>query len=428
MIRNQPWLLKTFRLIPPIYPRKKSLSSIITKEGGPTMKLHNRQIKASYWSDTDMIRNFALEERLFYIGLWQLADDSGCIENDPYAFKLFLFPLNEEVTIETLNDWTAKLIEKQKLIPYHVQGKDGLYLANFHKHQTIKNPQPPEVPLPPWITWKPYKSNPRTGRYEIRAPQDHQEIQHSKDTQEIQCPHEIRDYQDLQVSHNHQDPQDSQNLENSSNLNHSFSSSGTFLTACLQDKYKENLNRNKKEREEGRDCQGKGKDLSANAESRSVLKGENKYVKDLKDLEVINPKPNNSKPNNHQTNNTKPKTHSTNPVSQTIMDFYNQEFQGLWKGPLRLTRERERQIKARLKSFTVEELKTAITNLRQSAFHCGNNDKERVYGTPEYLFKNDSQVDKWLNEKAQKKFKSRDEVWKEYLAQNPTLNSNWLGV
>jgi hypothetical protein len=81
------------------------------------------------------------------------------------------------------------------------------------------------------------------------------------------------------------------------------------------------------------------------------------------------------------------------------MDFYNQEFEGLWKGPLRLTRERERQIKARLKSFTTEELKTAITNLRQSAFHCGNNDKEQVYGTPEYLFKNDSQVDKWLNEK-----------------------------
>ena len=58
---------------------------------------------------------------------------------------------------------------------------------------------------------------------------------------------------------------------------------------------------------------------------------------------------------------------------------------------------------------------------------CGNNDKEQVYGAPEYLFKNDSQVDKWLNEKTQKKFKSRDEVWKEYLAQNPTLNSNWLG-
>jgi hypothetical protein len=363
------------------------------------MKLHNRQIRTTFWTDTDMIRNFTLEERLFYIGLWQLADDSGCVENDPFAFKLFLFPLNEEVTIGTLVSWTQKLIEKQKLISYHTQGKDGLYLANFHKHQTIKNPQPPEVPLPPWISWKPYKSNPRTGRYEIRTPQvrqeikDHQEIQHLKDSQESQD---------------------------------SFLSSDTFLTPCLQDQYKENLNRNRnrniKEPEEGRDCQGKGEDWSADAESCSVSKGENIDLKELKD-----PKIKETKINNRKANNTKPKTHSTNPVSQTIMDFYNQEFQGLWKGPLRLTRERERQIKARLKSFTVEELKTAITNLRQSAFHCGNNDKERVYGTPEYLFKNDSQVDKWLNEKTQKKFKSRDEVWKDYLAQNPTLNSNWLG-
>jgi hypothetical protein len=371
------------------------------------MKLHNRQIKASFWVDTDMIRNFTLEERLFYIGLWQLADDSGCVENDPYAFKLFLFPLNEEVTIETLVSWTQKLIEKQKLISYQSQGKDGLFLANFHKHQTIKNPQPPEVPLPPWITWKPYKSNPRTGRYEIDDPQDHQEIHHP---QEIKYPHEI------------QHPQEIQRLKDTQESQDSFLSSDTFLTPCLQDQYKENLNRNKKEPEEGRDCQGKGEELSADAESLSVFKGENIDLKELKDPKAMNPKP-----NTHKTHNAKPKIHQPNPVSQTIMDFYNQEFQGLWKGPLRLTRERERQIKARLKSFTVEELKTAITNLRQSAFHCGNNDKERVYGTPEYLFKNDSQVDKWLNEKTQKKFKSRDEVWKEYLVQNPTLNSNWLG-
>jgi len=104
------------------------------------MKLHNRQIKVSFWTDTEMIRSFTLEERLFYIGLWQLSDDSGCLENDPYAFKLFLFPLNHEVTIEILADWTAKLIEKKKLIQYQAQGKSCLYLATFHKHQTIKNP------------------------------------------------------------------------------------------------------------------------------------------------------------------------------------------------------------------------------------------------------------------------------------------------
>ncbi|MCX6090821.1 MAG: hypothetical protein NTX88_10725, partial [Candidatus Atribacteria bacterium] len=61
---------------------------------------------------------------------------------------------------------------------------------------------------------------------------------------------------------------------------------------------------------------------------------------------------------------------------------------------LRFTRERECQIRARLKSFTVEELKEAMINLRRSSFHCGNNDKEKVYATPEFLFRNDSQVDR----------------------------------
>ena len=126
------------------------------------MKLHNRQIKASFWTDTEMILNFSLEERLFYIGLWQLSDDSGCLENDPYALKLFLFPLNDSVTVETLTTWIDKLIAQGKLLPYQAQGKNCLYLANFSKHQTLKNPLPPEVPLPPWITWKTFKSNPRT--------------------------------------------------------------------------------------------------------------------------------------------------------------------------------------------------------------------------------------------------------------------------
>ncbi|MCX6090204.1 MAG: hypothetical protein NTX88_07545, partial [Candidatus Atribacteria bacterium] len=138
----------------------------------------------------------------------------------------------------------------------------------------------------------------------------------------------------------------------------------TILTPIFQ-KEREIEIEEEKEQEEERGCQGGGETFSAGAEPLSVLQGERNHFK--KD-QIQN-------------------------QAQTILDFYNQQFDGLWKGKLRFTRERECQIRARLKSFTGEELKEAMVNLRRSSFHCGNNDKEKVYATPEFLFRNDSQVD-----------------------------------
>lgn len=131
------------------------------------MRLHNRQIKASFWTDTDLIRLLDITGRMFYLGLWQLADDSGCLEYDVLAFKIHLFPADADITIEVIEQWVKKLIEAKKLIPYEAEGKKCLYLKNFHKHQTLKNCPPPEVPLPPWVAWEPYPSNDRTGKYII---------------------------------------------------------------------------------------------------------------------------------------------------------------------------------------------------------------------------------------------------------------------
>lgn len=82
---------------------------------------------------------------------------------------------------------------------------------------------------------------------------------------------------------------------------------------------------------------------------------------------------------------------------QQVMNHYNNVFRDLWARRLKLTKERREKIRARLKTFTVDELCRAIENLRASPFHCGENDKGIVYATPEFLFRNDSQVDKWLN-------------------------------
>ncbi len=132
------------------------------------MHLHNRRIKATFWNDPDLLQ-LPRDMRWFYEGLAQLADDSGCLEDSPFAFKLHLFPspLDSDITVEVLTEWRDKLIQANKLIPYEVNGKKCLFIFNFHKHQSLKNPEQPEVPLPEWITWKSYKSNPSAGKYVV---------------------------------------------------------------------------------------------------------------------------------------------------------------------------------------------------------------------------------------------------------------------
>ncbi len=79
-----------------------------------------------------------------------------------------------------------------------------------------------------------------------------------------------------------------------------------------------------------------------------------------------------------------------------VMDEYNRIFAGCWKRPLQLTPDRRAKIRARLKRFTVQDLVAAMINIRASPFHCGENDRGQVYATPEFIFRNDGQVDKWL--------------------------------
>jgi len=92
---------------------------------------------------------------------------------------------------------------------------------------------------------------------------------------------------------------------------------------------------------------------------------------------------------------------SDEPTSQSIkevFDYYNEVFKDCWSKPLLLTPQRKKKISARLRNFTPEELKTVIHNIRASPFHCGENDKGRIYATPEFIFRNDEIVDKWLKE------------------------------
>ena len=70
-----------------------------------------------------------------------------------------------------------------------------------------------------------------------------------------------------------------------------------------------------------------------------------------------------------------------------------------WK----LTNGIKRLLKARLNTFSEEELKQAATNLSYSDFHRGTNDNDKEYCDPQFLYRNDEKVDKWLNERSHRK-------------------------
>ena len=126
-------------------------------------------IRGSFWTDPDVLQ-WPLGEQLLFIGLWQLADDSGCLEHSPLAIKVMLFPLKEEITLTVISSWIAQLITAGKLVPYTVDGRQYLYLRKFHDHQLLRSPGRPDVPLPPWIAYLPGEKLHKCGSYRILPP------------------------------------------------------------------------------------------------------------------------------------------------------------------------------------------------------------------------------------------------------------------
>jgi len=83
---------------------------------------------------------------------------------------------------------------------------------------------------------------------------------------------------------------------------------------------------------------------------------------------------------------------------EVVIAHYNNVFADIWDKPLMLTEKRTSAIGARLNKFTVEELCRACNNIRLSPYHVGTDPKNlsgTVYATPDFIFRNDGNTEKW---------------------------------
>jgi hypothetical protein len=85
---------------------------------------------------------------------------------------------------------------------------------------------------------------------------------------------------------------------------------------------------------------------------------------------------------------------------QSNVEKYVEKYNELFNREFRTTDGRKRKLKARLKTYSMEQILKSLKNLSQSPFHRGVNDRG-WQADPDFLIRNDEQVDKWLNKDMQ---------------------------
>ena len=96
-------------------------------------------IKPDFWDD-QKLPTVSLQARLLYIGLWNLADDCGCVRVAPRWLYTHLFPYDDDFGPEQVADWVAELVSITRLLTYVHEGEDFAYMPKFLIHQKIQHP------------------------------------------------------------------------------------------------------------------------------------------------------------------------------------------------------------------------------------------------------------------------------------------------
>lgn len=108
-----------------------------------------RSIKPEFWSDYRLAQDLTRDERLFYIALWNEADDEGRFLAHPRRLLGVVFPYDDDLHESFIERSLNRLAETGRLILYEVNGEPYGQLTKFKDHQRVNRPQPSKLPAPP---------------------------------------------------------------------------------------------------------------------------------------------------------------------------------------------------------------------------------------------------------------------------------------
>lgn len=109
-------------------------------------------VAPDFFSDEELVGGMDIPGRLFYLGTWSVAEDSGVLTMSPLSLKMKIFP-GDDISPEQLETYINRLVQMRKIVPFEYGGKQYGWIKNFNRHQKLDNPSPPTLPLPSWVNW-----------------------------------------------------------------------------------------------------------------------------------------------------------------------------------------------------------------------------------------------------------------------------------
>lgn len=106
-----------------------------------------RSVKPEYWTDQDLAEQVSRDARLLYIGLWNLADEHSRLRGDPRYIKGQVFPYDDDLTPDEVEELLDALALAGKLVRYRTGSGTYVFLPNLAKNQRLE-PEKVQSKLP----------------------------------------------------------------------------------------------------------------------------------------------------------------------------------------------------------------------------------------------------------------------------------------
>lgn len=104
-----------------------------------------RTIKPEFYDDAKLCE-VPVQARFLFIALWVFADDDGIVRGNAKWLKSKIFPYDDDLRVNSIENWMLSLTKAQMLVPFTFKGENYYCIRTFKKHQRIDKPYPSLIP------------------------------------------------------------------------------------------------------------------------------------------------------------------------------------------------------------------------------------------------------------------------------------------